>query len=222
MHLVLDESGTHDCRYLVIGGAYMQRSKPLANKIKRISLKVKKSHPQYSKCREVKAAEFEIRKQFIDGIAGIPGLEVRYIVADRRWVFERLNERENIFINYLMGILVGPIAKQLSAKKEPLHILFDNRSIKVGALFCMEDYLKTKIYGDWRCNIDFSLQYLESSNSYAIQGAHYVANALWLYYEGHEKRLYQRLEPKITHAELFPRGYFGQDSASSQIASTML
>ena len=42
------------------------------------------------------------------------------------------------------------------------------------------------------------------------------------YYEGHEKRLYQRLEPKITHAELFPRGYFGQDSASSQIASTML
>ncbi len=82
-------------------------------------------------------------------------MEVRYIVADRRWVFERLNERENIFINYLMGILVRPIAKQLSAKKEPLHILFDNRSIKVGALFCMEDYLKTKIYGDWRCNIDF-------------------------------------------------------------------
>ncbi len=222
MYLILDESGTHDCRHLVIGGAYMQRSKPLANKVKRISLRIKERHPKYAKCREVKAREFAIRKQFIDGVVGIPGLEVRYIVADRVWVFERLRENQNIFMNYLMGFLVRPIAKELSARNEPLHVLFDNRSIKTGAIFCMEGYLRTRIYGDWKCDLDFSLSYLESSNSYEIQGAHYIANAIWNYYERNDSRLYQSLRPIITHAEMFPRGHFGQEPASLQIASTML
>ena len=130
MHLILDESGTHDCRYLVIAGAYMKSPKPLMNKMKKLSLKVKKTWPKYSRFKEVKSSDPTIKRFFLEGIKTIPGLEVKYIVADKERLSGRLKENPNLFITYLMSFLIKPIAETLFRTQEPLTIWFDNRSIK--------------------------------------------------------------------------------------------
>jgi len=220
MYLILDEAGTHDCRYLVIAGALSQNYKPLYNKIKNISLNIKKTNSHFMDSQEVKSYQFPIKKKFVQGILTVEDLNIIYIVADKIWVYERLRENQNVFINYLMGILLLPIAKQIS-ETEHLYIWFDSRSVKTGAL-CMDEYLATKIYGDWNCKFSFSLDYQESHHSFSIQGAHYISNAIWMKYEREKTDLYDILRPKINCIKHFPNANFGKEPASLQIASSML
>lgn len=203
MHLILDESGTHDCRYLVIGGAYMKNPKPLMNKMKKLSLKVKRAHPEYAKFKEVKSSKPDIKEFFLKGIKTIPGLEVRYIVADKERIYGRLKDNPNLFITYLMGHLVEPIAKSLAITGEPLTIWFDNRSIKTGSLK-MEEFLKLKLYAEWQCDIDLSVTFYESSNNFAIQGAHYIANGIWVSYERKDGSLLSIIDPIVGFRGYFP------------------
>lgn len=210
MYLILDESGTHDCRYMVIGGMYVHSTKPIKNKVKKTSLKIKKKHPVFASEREIKSSNFLIKKQFVEGLAEIENVEFRYIVADNDWIYGRLKENQNIMINYLMGFLIRPIVRALDGTGEELKILFDNRSLKTGAKFCMEEYLKIKSYGDFKCDTRISVQFLESESNYVIQGAHYVANAFWMYHESGDSRLYDILNPKIEFCTKFPRKDFGK------------
>lgn len=210
MYLILDELGTHDCRYLVIAGMCVEDPKPVKNKVKKISHKIKKRYPSLVKEKEIKSAEISIKRMFVDGLTAVEDIEFRYVVADKEWIYESLKQNQNILINYLMGFLIKPLVHKLDSTGAGLHILFDNRSLKTGAKFCMEEYLQTKSYGDWRCSTPIDVQYLESSDNYVIQGAHYVANAIWMRYEHDNLPLYKLMTPKIACSEQFPRRDFGK------------
>ena len=68
----------------------------------------------------------------------------------------------------------------------------------------MEEFLKLKLYAEWQYDIDLSVSFHESTNNFAIQGAHYIANGVWVAYEREDRSLLSIIDPIVSFRGYFP------------------
>ncbi|MBT2603714.1 DUF3800 domain-containing protein [Bacillus sp. ISL-53] len=216
--LNFDESGNMGKRgkYFTIACIETNNTKPLVNTMKKTVLKTKKKFPEYENRDEIKASESSpvIKDYFMRKIAS-KDIKIRYIVADLEHVKQGLLDDENLLYNFMLQFLIVPIATRKNV--DELIINLDKRSIKVQSTNSFENYIKIKLNYEMNCNVKITVKYVESQNSYAIQAADFVANAVNAKYEygiGHDY-YYNLIAHKISQQELFPKRYFGQSKVVS-------
>ncbi|KOP78198.1 hypothetical protein AMS60_18710 [Bacillus sp. FJAT-21945] len=218
MILNFDESGNFGKkgRFFTIACVGMENTKPLSNVMKKAVLKTKTVFPEFKDCTEIKASDAypPIKDYFLKKIAS-KDLSIRYIVADLHHVKRQLLEDENLLYNYMLKFIIEPVA--LNRKLKHLIINLDKRSIKVKSTNSFEGYIKIRLNYELNLDINIEVNYVESQNSYAIQAADFVANAVNAKYEygDNHRYYYDLLEGKYVQRELFPRRYFGQNKVVS-------
>ena len=212
MILNFDESGNfgRSGRYFVIACIGAQNMKPLENVMDKVILKIKKEFPQYARAREIKANHaFPVIKDFMLRKISSKEVDIRYIVADLHHVKKSLRDDENLLYNYMLHYLIAPVARKNAVKCLELNL--DKRTIKVKSTNSFEDYIKIKLNYEMNLGVKVNVNYIESHNSYSIQAADFIANAIYGKYEHGQDQLYNLLSAKIVHRELFPHRLFGTD-----------
>lgn len=208
--MALDESGSFGTKgnYFVIAGIITDNAKPLQNVMRRSAKATKEKFPEFQDHTEIKAAHsyLVIRDYFLRRICS-KDIEIRYIVADKRHVFQRLLDDQNVFYNYMLKLLIMPIVR--TKKIDELEILIDRRSIKVASGNSFEDYIKAEIWGELGSKMDITVRYPESHASKLVQAADFVAHSVYCNYEYEKDHCYQLMQPKIVVGERFPRHAFG-------------
>jgi Protein of unknown function (DUF3800) len=214
--LNFDESGNMGSkgRYFTIACIESKNIKPLSNVMKKTVLKTKKTFPEYQNFKEIKAKDSypAIKDYFLRKIAS-KDINIRYIVADFEHVIQKLKDDENLLYNYMLQFLIVPVAKQPSVSS--LVINLDKRTIKVKSTNSFADYIKIKLNYELGYSVSVEVNYIESHNSYAIQAADFVANAINTKYEFGKKCYYDLISNKVVQRELFPYKYFGQNKVVS-------
>lgn len=211
--LNLDESGNFGKkgRYFTIACVETCNSKPLINVMKKAVVKTKKTFTQFENECEIKASDAfpPIKEYFIRKITSKEDVGIRYIVADLHHVKPALLKDENLLYNYMLSFLVLPVARKRNLKE--LIINLDKRTIKVQSTNSFENYIKIKANYEMNLGVEITVNYVESHNSYCIQAADFVANAVNSYYEYNHSYYYDMLETKIVKKERFPRELFGSE-----------
>jgi len=215
--LNFDESGNlgRKGRYFTIACVEMNSStKPLSNVMKKSIVKTKKYFSDFKNYKEIKASDAypPIKDYFLRKIAS-KDLSIRYIVADLKHVKSDLLRDENLLYNFMLQFLIVPIARQKNVSE--IIINLDKRTIKVKSTNSFEDYIRIKLNYELNCNVNISVNYFESHNSYPIQAADFIANAINSKYEYQYDYYYNLFKHKIVQQELFPRRYFGQNKVIS-------
>ncbi|MBK5495301.1 DUF3800 domain-containing protein [Bacillus thuringiensis] len=213
--LNFDESGNmgRKGRYFTIACVEMESStKPLTNVMKRAVLKTKKTFSEYQNVNEVKASDSTpIIKDYILQKIASKDIKIRYIVADLLHVKQELKDDENLLYNYLLQFVILGVVKGQSESLSELEINLDKRTIKVKSTNSFAEYIKTKLNYEMDLGLKISVNYIESQNSYAIQAADFVANAISTKYEYQYCYYYDLLTEKIEQSEKFPRVNFGRE-----------
>lgn len=209
--LNFDESGNlgKQGRYFTIACVEMENTKPLHNVMKKAILRTKKVFPKFQMFDEIKASDAfpPIKDYFLRKIAS-KNVKIRYIVADLHHVKQQLLDDENLLYNFMLKFVIEPVARQKGLKH--LVINLDKRTIKVQSINSFENYIKIHLNYELNLDIKVDVKYLESHNSYGIQAADFVANAVYSKYEFGYDYCYNLIEDKIAQSELFPRKFFGQ------------
>lgn len=117
-------------------------------------------------------------------------------------------EDENLLYNYVLKFLIVPVAKKRGLKR--LIIILDKRSIKVKSANSFEDYINIILRFELNLDIEIVVKYLESHNSYAIQAADFIANAVYINYEFENNYFYELIAQKIAFGDRFPNNNFGK------------
>jgi len=173
-------------------------------------LKVKNKFPRFENEREIKASHaYPVVKDYLLRKIASKDIDIRYVVADLHHVKKALLDDENLLYNYLLHFLIAPVAKRREITSLSLNL--DKRSIKVKSTNSFADYIKIKLNYEMGCNVNIRVKYIESQNSYAIQAADFVANAIYAKYEYGYNEFYNLIKPKIVQQELFPRAFFGTE-----------
>ncbi|KAA0547582.1 DUF3800 domain-containing protein [Bacillus sp. BGMRC 2118] len=216
--LNFDESGNlgKSGRYFTIACVCTDSLKPLHNVMKKAVLKTKQNFTEFSNHDEIKAKESypPIKDFFLRKIVS-KDISIRYIVADLHHVKRQLIQDENLLYNYMLKFVIEPVAMKPGLKH--LVINLDKRTIKVKSTNSFEDYIKIRLQYELNLDITIEVNYLESHNSYAIQAADFVANAINAKYEYGVAHgyYYNLIDEKIVQSEHFPRRYFGQQKVVS-------
>lgn len=212
--LNFDESGNmgKKGRFFTIACVVVENEKPLSNVMKKAELKTKETFTKFKDKKEIKANEAYpiIKDYFIRKICS-KKLNLRYIVADLKHIKQELLDDENLLYNFLLKILIMPLAKKKGLKE--LVINLDKRTIKVKSTNSFEDYIKTQIWAEWGLDLKVQVNYLDSQNSYSIQAADFVANAVQSKYEysgSQHAHGYNLLKNKIIKFEHFPKDKFNK------------
>ena len=105
-----------------------------------------------------------------------------FIVIDKNNL-EKPIENVNILYNYFIKLLVKRLATlNLITSQANLIIKLDNKTIKVGSINTLEEYLQGEFYFDTKINLD-KVYYIDSANNFEIQLADFICNYYWRCYE---------------------------------------
>lgn len=215
--LHFDESGNmgKQGKYFTIACIQTNNPKSLANVMKKATLKVKKKFPKYKDYPEIKASDSSmiIKDFFLRKIVSKEDVFIRYVVADKEHVLAKLLEDENLLYNFMLQFIVIPVVSNKQVKE--LEINLDKRSIKVASGNSFEDYINIKINYELGLDVKIKVKYYESHNSYAIQAADFVANAVNTKYEYEAVHCYDLVKNNVIQSELFPRRHFGTQKVVS-------
>lgn len=209
--LNFDESGNlgKQGRFFTIACIEMPNTKPLSNVMKKAELKVKKQFPAFADYNEIKASDSNpIIKDYILRKIASKDLKIRYIVADLHHVKPKLLEDENLLYNFMLKFIIEKAARKKDLKR--LIINLDKRTIKVKSTNSFEGYIKIKLQYEYDLDLDIEVNYIESQNSYSIQAADFIANAIYTKYEYGKNYYYDLIAHKIIQKEHFPWKYFGK------------
>lgn len=215
--LIFDESGNlgSSGRYFVIACIDTNKSKSLHNIMSKSILKARTEFPELVQHkRELKANEvYPFVKYFILEKIVTKDIRISYIVADLKHTEKTLLENRNLFYNFLMKLLIDKVIGN-SFKNKKLNIICDNKTVKVKSKNSFSDYIKIHLNYDRNLNLDINVEYRDSNakNSYIVQAADYVANAIYSFYEHRtSKELFDIINTKTTNTAFFPISKFGKD-----------
>lgn len=206
LYLYLDESGNFGSagRYFTIAAIETNNPKPLQNVMKRTVLKAKKRFPKYAKMNEIKASHSSpiVKEYFLRKIVSKTNLSIRYVAMDKHFVRDELLDDENLLYNYLLKYLIVPVVTKNNPSR--LAITLDKRSMKLKSENSFEDYINIILRFDMGYDLDIVVNYVESQNSYLIQAADFVSNAIYTRYEFGYEYFMNILMPKVVDEIHYP------------------
>lgn len=217
--LVLDESGNlhknSSVRYFIIGGYLTE------NTLKARSV-FKKEIGAYKKKNNINS-KTEVKGSLVTDLNKIKILSNVYnkmkknnffipifIVIDKKNL-EKPIEEVNILYNYFIKILLKTLEKKSWIKNfDSLDIKLDNKTIKVGSVNTLEEYLKGEFFFT-NLKID-KVSYLDSSKKEEIQLADFICNHYWRFFENRKGKKAKKVCEKI-EILYFPLDNFGKDKS---------
>ena len=214
--IIFDESGNlgTDGRYFVIACIDTVECKSLHNLMKNKLRQAKKAFPELQvHAHEIKAAEAHpcVKYHILELIAK-KNLSVSYIVADISHIEANLLKHKNILYNFIVKLLIDKIVTA-EDKGGKINILCDNKTTKVASANSFKEYMITHLNYECRYNLDLNIAFKDSNagDSYVIQAADYVANAVYTYYEYGIDLYKNQINHIINVADHFPIGKFGKN-----------
>lgn len=179
MILYLDESGDlgfseRSSSHFIIGFLVTETEVILKRQVKRV--KERFGIPQGI---EAKAADSDIhfRRAMLHAI-GRSQVEIHIITVYKTHVHKKLRENTNILYNYAASLLLLPFLKAKAA--EAVTLVVDQRIIRVpGGKLPFDDYIKTELWGTHGVFTDLRIHHVDSRQSYGLQAADFVTNALF-------------------------------------------
>lgn len=188
MYLVIDESGhlhkRNTGRYFVIGGYLTENVIKINRNYKKAakSLKIQKGMDIRE---ELKSSEItpDDKRFIFKKINQLDTVKYVFVVIDKKHITRTQTLKMNLFYNYGVMILIKCLANRGLIPKD-LNNLFidaDNKSIKVGSLNGLADYINTKVLVEDEISGNFTThcQYQESHNHSGIQVADLLCNTAW-------------------------------------------
>ncbi len=127
---------------------------------------------------ELKGSSFNrtMKLEFLDYFCRNNLFRVKYIVLDNDKLDSRFIENKARTFNYLMKMfLISTINKDEIIDKE-IHLNIDERNIKTGSKFSLEDYLNQELKLDHNIIDKAEVKYYDSSKNKLIQVADVFAN----------------------------------------------
>ncbi|WP_299548492.1 DUF3800 domain-containing protein [Seonamhaeicola sp.] len=103
-------------------------------------------------------------------------------------VFDALRRDNNIFYNYVLGLLL----RSHVINYDSIEIFIDKRTIKVSHGESFPDYIKTQVWGDGH-NVNIDCSFVDSSKNKMIWFADWYSNFVWRYYENEDSSSYEFL-----------------------------
>ena len=173
----------------------------------------KKTFPELQvHAHEIKATEAHpcVKHHILESIAN-KNLSISYIAADISHIEAHLLKHKNILYNFIVKLLIDKIVTAKD-KGTTINILCDNKTTKVASANSFKEYMITHLNYECGYNLDLNILFKDSNagDSYVIQAADYVANAIYAYYE-HGVDLYKnQIDHIINVAARFPIGKFGK------------
>ena len=191
LYLILDESGNlhknSKNRYFIIGG-YLTNNALKARQLFKKELSIYKTNNNLNNIVEIKGSMIKNydKKNILSSISTEMSKNNFYIpvfiVIDKNNL-EKPIENVNILYNYFIKLLVKRLATlKLINNQTNLIIKLDNKTIKVGSVNTLEEYLQGEFYFDSRINVD-KVYYVDSANNFEIQLADFICNYYWRCYE---------------------------------------
>ena len=186
----IDESGTHNNRYLVIS-ALVIKDAQVRKKLKRI---VKRCYVKYSdKCKVCELHAYQLnfaeKQHCARAVAKLKEYEIFYLVADKENINERdLLRRPNLFYNYLFSHLSKKIVARYPDKK--LHFICDNREVSAQSKNSLPEYIQTGAYADWGFTGELTIEFMDSRDAIGLQAVDLIANATYAKYNLNKEHIY--------------------------------
>jgi hypothetical protein len=207
MILYLDESGdlgfsTGSSSHFIIGFLATDSEVALKRRIKRV-----KERFGLPPDVEAKAADsdFNLRRAMLQAVQA-SGAEVHVITVYKAHVHKRLRENTNILYNYAASLLLLPLLKAKSLDAATLVV--DQRIIRVpGGRLPFDDYIRTELWGTHGTYTDLRIHHVDSRQSYGLQAADFVTNALFRARERGDWSLWNLIRDGVaTSRKLFEGG----------------
>lgn len=214
LYIVLDESGNlhknSPNRYFLIGGYITNNSLKGRALFKKEILKYKKvkNLPLDSEIKgstipnpEKEKIISSIWKKYIQNNIFIP----IFIIIDKKNLKKEI-DKVNILYNFFIKILVLELNNRGIIKNKNLIIKLDNKTIKVGSINTLEEYLQGEFHFE-----DFSIEkvlYIDSEKQEEIQLADFICNNNWRKFEKYKIKKRKRKCKNII-ISYFPHKTFG-------------
>ena len=207
VHIFIDESGTMGKRkkepYFVIVALVLgqEQYKPIKNVTRRVFKETD------SCANELHAMDmsFKEKQHFFERIRKLD-YSIDYHVSHKASIEEKLFAKKNICFNFFVHQLIHNHLHDPTI--DELHILLDNRSIKVGSLNNLEEYLTLQLVEQGSIDKDIKVSYGNSKNYYHLQAVDIFSNGIYARYNYGKNHFYKKFESKIEHRVLFPYKHF--------------
>ena len=216
LYLILDESGNlhknSKDRYFIIGG-YLTNNALKARQLFKKELSTYKINNNLDNMAEVKGSMIKNydKRNILLSISNKMSINNFYIpvfiVIDKNNLKKPI-ENVNILYNYFIKLLVKTLATfNLINSQANLIIKLDNKTIKVGSVNTLEEYLQSEFYFNSKINLD-KVYYIDSANNFEIQLADFICNYYWRCYERENTQI---INIKFMKVEIlyFPMYNFG-------------
>lgn len=188
--IYVDESGTHNNRYLVIS-ALITKNQQSRKKLKRI---VSKCYVKFKdKCRDGELHAYQLnfseKQHCALEISKLDDYEIFYLVADKNHVKKDLLKRPNLYYNYLFSHLSKKIIASYPDKK--IHFICDNREVSAQSKNSLPEYIQTEAYANWDFTGELKLEFMDSRDAKGLQAIDLIANATYAKYNIGKNHLYK-------------------------------
>lgn len=216
LYLILDESGNlhknSSNRYFIIGG-YLTDNALKARQTFKKELSVYRKENSIKDTEEIKGSTIKnIEKKEI--LTNISNKMVKnnfyipvFIIVDKNNLKKPI-KNVNILYNYFIKILLKRLNNLDLLKDASLILKLDNKTIKVGSINTLEEYLQGEFFFEDNINIE-KVNYLESKNNFEIQLADFICNYYWRCFE-YSKVINENLKFIDIKIVYFPYKEFGK------------
>ena len=207
MIMYLDESGDlgfspESCNHFIIGFLVSHNEIDLKRKVKEVKQQFKLPKDVEAKATR---SNTKLRRAMLEAVNSSP-IEIHTITIHKAHVHERLRENTNILYNYAAGLILLPFLKEKAL--DSITLVADRRIIRVpGGGLPFDDYLKAELWGTHETFTDLYINHLDSRESYGLQAADYVMNALFRARERGDWSLWNIVREKsVVARKLFEEG----------------
>jgi hypothetical protein len=215
LFIVLDESGNlhknDKCKYFIIGGYITDNSLKGRSLFKKEISKVIE-RKKLKKNIEIKGSSLtnEEKEEIISNIWRSYSKNAIFypilIVIDKENLKKEITE-VNILYNFFIKILLQKLKDNKKIINQKIILKLDNKTIKVGSVNTLEEYLKAEFFFE-----DFTIEdvmYIDSSKKEEIQLADFICNINWRKFEYGKKKKREKFCRNMFIA-YFPYYSFGQ------------
>lgn len=215
IYLVLDESGNlhknSTDRYFIIGG-FLTDNSLKGRKIFNKAMANYKKKKNITTTEEIKGSTIsksskeEILLEIASKYKKNSLFEHVFIVVDKSNLEKQITD-VNVLYNYFIKILISKLLSDNKIKNKNVILKIDNKTIKVGSLNTLEDYLKSEFFFK-DCEIK-KVIYIDSHTQSEIQLADLICNYYWRKFEKNKAKKRQKYCSKFT-VTYFPANNFGK------------
>ena len=213
--LIFDESGNLGMsgRYFVISCIDTTNAKALHNIMKR---KLKLAGDKFPELKSLHAHEIKakdaypcVKHHILESIIS-KEVTISYIVVDLQHEKKLLKDK-NILYNFAAKILISKLITK-DDEGNNVNIIFDNKTTKIASKNSLREYIIAHIVYEEGLDVGINFEYKDSDagDSFIIQAADYVANALYSKYEYNNDIYTDLIREKINIIQHFPYKTFGQ------------